>query len=75
MPQSIITNNMFQNIGSARPDRATMPGNFSLVNPTVEQLNDSISGGQSVVNRSSEPEPAFGVHIREAVCAVRRVFS
>jgi hypothetical protein len=50
-----------------------MVGNLSVVNPTVEQMNQAITTPQQTGVVSSS-DTAFGEHLGEAVEAVRRVF-
>lgn len=69
----ILTSNSFQNLCSSQPSRANMIGNLSLVNPTVQQMNDAISNGANTSPSRGGEEPAFGVHVREAADVFRRM--
>ena len=71
--QELTIMNAPQNINQIAYDRPNMVGNLSIEFPTVEQLNAAISAGQSP--QVNYAEPAFGEHIREAVDAVKRVFT
>ena len=71
--QAITANNSAQNLDQGEYTRANMPGNLSVENPTVEQLNAAISWGQMPGGQAVDNEPAFGEHIREAVETVRRI--
>jgi len=67
----ITGNTEHQNIGSSVNDRSAEVGNLSVENPTIEQMNASFFGASQT---PTDVEPAFGVHIREAVGTVRKLF-
>jgi hypothetical protein len=73
MQYPILTNNAFQNLGTAPLTRANMVGNLSVQNPTVEQMNEAITMVPEWSPPVTPEEPAFGVHAREAVDVVRRI--
>ena len=70
--QHINVNNTFQ--FNAPQGSVNALGNLSIENPTVEQLNAAIASSQvQPIDEDESDEPLFGVHIREAIGAVRRV--
>jgi hypothetical protein len=71
--QTVITvNNAYQSASSGEQIVTHAAGNLPMGEPTIAEVNDTISAGQ--VTFDSDVEPAFGNHIREAADTVRKLF-